>query len=195
MNFILFSESKIGIHSDIDIDCQIVPIVFVPTILKQENGTNQAFINLDNNLNIQNVISNSTTETIFLVGFDLDENGEFMAHALKNYLISKNIDKKQILRMPLAEDGYIGICDFMDISGLMTLKLLQKDFSAILKKNNLPQIELIDFLALRYLDKKKGKSISLNSDNLNEKFNSLGTSTITFITNNLLKDEIYEISN
>lgn len=87
---VLFSESNIGVHSEYPIDCKIIPIVFIPTVKKVDEQY-EPFVNLDNNEKINGIIG---LENTYLIGFDLDENGEFMAQALRNYLLSKSISKR-----------------------------------------------------------------------------------------------------
>lgn len=182
-SYVLFSESKIGFHSVVNIDCTIIPLAFVPNI-KTNKGNFYPYINLDKNLQIKKILT--IQDMIFLIGFDLDENGEFMSHALKNYLLEKGINEKNIIRTPLTEEGYIGFNSFLDIEKYVIYRSLQKEFSLKLKKENLGSMGLVDFLSLKYLEKKKGKMIE--TEKLTEKINVEGTSTITFVTNNLLRD-------
>lgn len=179
---ILFSESNIGIHNKYSTDCKIIPIVFIPTVNKNGN-IYKPFINLDDNNLIRSLLEKENT---YLIGFDLDENGEFMAQALKNYLISKNIDEANIIRTPLTEDGYIATSDFLNINDYCKYRYFQDIFQKKMKKMKLPLMSIMDLLALRYLIKQKGKKIEFSK--LENTINLNGTSTITFITNNLLKE-------
>lgn len=186
---ILFSESIIGFHSKIDTHCEIIPLSFIPQIKEKENGGLYPFVNIDKIKRVEQLINDykSGIKITFLIGFDLDENGEFMAQALRNYLISKSVRKDDIIRTPLTEDGYLSVNKFLDIADYIKFRKLQKDFSLMLKENKVGDINIIELLSLKYLDKKKGKYIELES--LKNSINLEGTSTVTFITNNLLHEE------
>lgn len=181
---VLFSESNIGVHSEYPIDCKIIPIVFIPTVKKVDEQY-EPFVNLDNNEKINGIIG---LENTYLIGFDLDENGEFMAQALRNYLLSKSISKENIIRTPLIEDGYIATTDFLNINDYAKYRYYQDIFIKGLKKEKLPVMSIMDFLALRYLTIKKGKPVEMAK--IEKSVNLNGTSTITFITNNLLKEGV-----
>ena len=183
---ILFSESILGFHSKTEEDCQMIPLVFIPEIKKDETGKYFAYINLSNNQKIKPIFNESIENIFFLLGYDLDENGEFMAHALKNFLISKGVNENQIIRTPLTEDGYIAISDFLNIEKFLEYKIIDKEFQSEIKKSLGFNMTINDVLSLVYLDRKKGKTLSLDGDGLNEKINLQGTSTITFVTNQLL---------
>jgi len=184
---ILFSESNLGFHSKTEQNCQVIPLVFIPEIKKDESGKYFAYINLSNNQKIKPLFNEGIVEDgIFLLGYDLDENGEFMAHALKNFLISKGVKENQIIRTPLTENGYIATSDFLNIDKFLEYKIIDKEFQNEIKKNLGFNMTFNDVMSLVYLDRKKGKTLSLDGDGLHEKINLQGTSTITFVTNQLL---------
>lgn len=177
----LFSESDIGYHSKSVIDCEIIPLVFIPKIIKKNNDF-FPYADLKNNTDLLDAIARGKT---FLIGFDLDENGELMAHSLKNFLIEKGIKQEDIIRTPLTEDGYIATNSFLDISGYAKFRYYQEEFLKELRRAKLPRMTIMDLLALKYLNEKKGKDMVLSNY---KKINFNGTSTVTFITNNLLKE-------
>lgn len=79
----------------------------------------------------------------------------------------------------------MAISDFLDISDYCKFLYYQKKLINILKKEKLNSVPMgiLDILAIKYLDTKRGKNIDL--DSLKETLNVEGTSTITFIVNNI----------
>lgn len=51
--------------------------------------------------------------TYFFIGTDFDREGNGMAVILLNELIKNDVEKKQIVRVPLTEFGFIGISEFL----------------------------------------------------------------------------------
>ena len=187
MNIILISESTVGYHSDTKEDnVKIIPYVFIPTIkeINQEIKINASCNNDEIKKAIEYYASNK--DTVFFLGYDLDENGEYMAQAFRNFLLDKKVKKEDIYRTPLTEKGYVAVTDFLDISDYIKFRYLQEKFIKELRKEENLRISVLNFLSLKYLVEKKGQKI--NFDKLEGKFNLEETSTITFIVNNLLKE-------
>lgn len=181
---ILLTESDIGFHSKIDLECKIIPMAFVPQVIMNENGELKPYINLSSNKHLSKYIKEyKKGSDKFYIGFDLDENGEFMAHALREYLISSKIDDVDILRIPLTEDGYIVKTEFLDISDYIKFRYYQQDWTSILKQNKLENMSIFEIFSLKFLMKGKGKDLNLDDSSLDINFE--GTNTITFITNSI----------
>lgn len=104
------------------------------------------------------------------IGYDVDENGEFMAYSLKNSL-KKTFNIEKIFRTPLTEKGYIMFNDFPDISDLIEIKKKERIF---MKKQKALKISPLGFR----------KTIALNEleKNIKKRFTPKnGTSTFTYI--------------
>ena len=105
------------------------------------------------------------------IGYDADDNGEFMAYALKNSLI-KVFPEEKIFRTPLVEKNYLVFNDFPDISDFLKIKKTERIFiKEQLNKKILP-------LGIR-------KTITLKElKNIENKYfepKHEGTSTFTYI--------------
>lgn len=187
MKTYLICESTIGYHSETNEDnCDIIPFVFIPTVSKSHTGL-EVYVNCKNiqiNDAIKEYINNKSV--VFLLGYDLDENGELMAQALKNYMLSQGVKKEDIIRTPLTENGYVASLSFLDISEYITFRHHQDVFMKELRKKHNKRIGILDFLSIKYLVEKKGQKI--NFDKLENSLNLDKTSTITFVVSNLIKE-------
>lgn len=174
---LLIAESTIGYHSMSNKYVQEYALVFIPKII-EENGKYKAVINLENNETMKEIlIEYEKGNCRILLGFDLDENGELMAQALRDYLLSKQVNRNDLIRMPLTEDGYIAMCDFLDISDYLRYRYLQQKFTNSIKKIK-SKLNIRQILSLKYLHIRKQKTIHLEE---NTEINLKGTSTFTYL--------------
>ncbi len=188
MKTFLIAESNIGYHSQVEDDsCEVVSFVFIPNI-KKEKDTFKAHTTI-NNQKILDVVDYCLSEkdSIILIGYDLDENGELMAQAMREYLITRGISNENILRTPLTEDGYVVSVDFLDIQDYMKFRYYQNLFLKRLSLKKLSKLSVLDFLSIKYLFEKANKKIELEKIE-NKIINLNKTSTMTFVVNNLIKD-------
>ncbi len=192
---VLISESQIGIHSETPQDCEVIPFVFIPTI-KLKDGVFHLGINVKNERILELINSyNQGKEITFLLGYDLDENGELMAQALRNFFIKNNINSNDIHRTPLTEEGYIAVIDFLDINNLIKFNYYQREFLKVLKNNKIKSINFFELNSIIKLNAiytstlTENKSGGIVFEKLVERIDTNKTSTITFVTNNLIKGD------
>lgn len=189
---VLISESDIGIHSIAHTqDCEVIPFVFIPQIKKTEEDKYYVTINIKNERILELVKHYQTNKEVsFFLGYDLDENGELMAHAVKNFLIENGIQEIDIFRTPLTEEGYLAVSDFLNIDSLLKFHYVQRKFQAELKEKKIPTMGILELLSIGSLDNKKGKELDLGVLEEKKLIDTNKTSTITFVVNNLQKEEI-----
>lgn len=174
---LLIAESIIGYHSMSNKYVQEYALVFIPRIV-EEQGSYKAVINLENNETIKEILMEYVKGNCrILLGFDLDENGELMAQALRDFLLTKQVNKDDLIRMPLTEDGYIALCDFLDISDYLRYRYLQQKFTNLIKRIK-SKLNIRQILSLKYLYIRRGKTIHLEE---NAEVNLQGTSTFTYL--------------
>ena len=174
---LLIAESNIGYHSMNNKCIREYALVFIPKIV-EEKGKYKAVINLENNETMKEILEEySSGNCRILLGFDLDENGELMAQALRDFLLTKQVNKNDLIRMPLTEDGYIAMCDFLDISDYLRYRYLQQKLTNLTKKNK-SKLNIRQILSLKYLYMRRAKTIHLEE---NTEINLQGTSTFTYL--------------
>jgi 5S rRNA maturation endonuclease (ribonuclease M5) len=115
----------------------------------------------------------------FMLGYDLDENGQFLSYIIKNELINIGVDKEKILRTPLTEKNYILLTDDIDMTPYIEYR--KKDIRFIQKqreKNIKTPIGLLKAISLYYIQKYRNSVFKINTQ---------GTSTFTFLLKFLKK--------
>lgn len=174
---LLIAESTIGYHSMSNKYVQEYALVFIPKIV-EEKGKYKAVVNLENNETMKEILTEyGKGNCRILIGFDLDENGELMAHALRDFLLKHQVSENDLIRMPLTEDGYIAMCNFLDIDDYLRYRFLQQKFTLLAKKNK-SKLNIRQILSLKYLHIRKSKTIHLEE---NTEINLEGTSTFTYL--------------
>lgn len=187
--YIVIAESIIGSHrmnGDANTELTMHALTFLTRVEKvgegflvradiRENKTFRAVIDE------YNEYRRSGASVSILVSFDLDENGEIMAEALKDSLIDAGVDPFDLFRVPLTENGYVAIKEFADTTKYKNYLWHQQRVMERLKSKGLPEMGLLKITALSSLSKHKGRSfdVSMRPDIINPQ----GTSTATFIHN------------
>lgn len=191
--YILISESLIGTHSNHNLDeCVQSFCINIPINVKQSSHKKNDYINntslKDNDvfLDVVNCYKENNAKGVkvyFLVGFDADIQGEYMANVFKDELLEAGIDEKIIFRMPFADGGYVALQDFKSVQAYIDYKGLEADFLNLLRRYNMKneaQLPLMNFRKILAI-----KELALNADKDFIVENNDGNSTFTFILNTL----------
>ena len=113
--YILISESLIGTHSNHNLkECVQSFCINIPINVKQSSDQKDSYINntslKDNDvfvdvMNCYKENNSNGVKVYFIIGFDADIQGEYMANVFKDELLEAGIDEKMIFRMPFADGG------------------------------------------------------------------------------------------
>lgn len=123
-------------------------------------------------INLKKVFNNNLT---ILIGYDLDENGQFLAEILKNELLKIKISEENIFRTPLTEKNFIVFDEFIDLSKYMKYRKLDVNFIKEQKKRGVKnKLGLLKVIGISFLLKRKNAYFKPNN----------GTSTFTFLYKN-----------
>lgn len=192
--YFLISESLIGSHCSNELEEEVFFFdMSIPVNVKFDQ-TEGRFINnttLEENKHFKNIIkkyneNKDKAQIFFLVGFDVDIQGEYMANVLRDELLKQEIDINTIFRTPLMDGEYLAIQEFKSIDSYLNYKGLELKFAMFLRqynsknKKNIPIMSFRKLLSLKKLSQEKGKNFAVK--------NNQGTSTFTYITNRLNKD-------
>ena len=194
--YILISESLIGTHSNHNLkECVQSFCINIPINVKQSSDQKDSYINntslKDNDvfIDVMNCYKENNSNGVkvyFIIGFDADIQGEYMANVFKDELLEAGIDEKMICRMPFADGGYVALQDFKSVQAYIDYKGLEADFLNFVKRYNtkneanLPLMNFRKILAI--------KELSQNADEDFNVENNDGNSTFTFIVNTLSKN-------
>lgn len=189
--YFLISESLVGAHlvEEQNADEKITTYSMSFPINTKFNTQNKKY---ENNTSISNMedflilikdyeIAKSKGHTVyFLIGFDGDSQGEYMANILRNELLKHQVGTEQIFRTPFLDDSYITICDFKNIDDFLFYHGINQEFINILKsKKVFATMSIKQALSLyRLVTAPKNKEFEVINNN--------GTNTFTYITNSLL---------
>lgn len=204
--YILISESEVGAHAKLDSteDFIVFKMTFIPKVIHDsEKDTYTPYVNLINNKSFKEIVRNYRMNKQYssikiLVGFDADENGEFMAQALQQQLLLAGVKVIHMFRTPLTEDGYMAITPFLNIDRFCKFQYLQNKFMDGLRKRGLKPKGFRKLLSLEILHSrnkaKEDKVFNLNLEKAEEKntINLNGTSTYTYIHNMLNEGDLNE---
>lgn len=174
---IFFTESEIGVHRKMPQDkTEIVHILagtFLPSfnLLKKEWFFDGSIV--ISAMKIYEQALQKGYRVNFLIGYDLDENGEFMALTLKRSLVGRGISPDSIYRTPLCEKGYIGIMPFCDISSYERYRTRDLRFQESLMNKKIDRIGLLKAMSLYFLSKNRGKEILIKNE-------GISTSTVVY---------------
>lgn len=113
------------------------------------------------------------------IGYDVDDNGEFMAYSLRNRLIEQGFSKNKIFRTPLTEKGYIMFNDFPDIEDFLKIKKQEINFFNLQIKNKIKPLGIRKTISLYELQHYKDNFFIPNNN---------GTSTFTYLYKSLKKE-------
>jgi len=109
----------------------------------------------------------------FLLGYDLDENGEFLSNVIENELIKLKINQQNIIRTPATEKNFILIKEKINIDKYLFFRKKDVEFITKQKENGIKKpIGLLKAIALYILYKKAGSFFKVNTN---------GTSTFTYL--------------
>lgn len=188
-HYIVIAESIVGSHR-IDGGTHADISMYALTFLTRIDKVKDRFIvraELKENKTFQAIVSEylrlceQGVSTQILVSFDLDENGEIMAEAMKDALLHAKIDPFDVFRVPLTENGYVAIKEFSDTSQYKEFLWHQQRFMQRLVAKGIPRIGFFKIFTLASLVKHRGKTfdIARRPDIINPE----GTSTATFVHN------------
>lgn len=191
--FILFSESTIGVHSpssNTSEEYHVIPVVF-PVRVKKVNDKILYTTSLTQNkfflhgvFLYKKKIQLGEKATI-VVGHDVDDKGEAMASCMKQSLLEAGIPEQDIKRIPLTSNGYIEVKKFIDTSGYKEFIHIDQEFRKVLAKAGIKKnVGIIKAVALASVLKNKGKRLKIDQE---DGINIQGTSSVTFVTRDLLK--------
>ena len=128
-------------------------------------------------------------ETDILIGFDMDDAGELMSHAMLACLLEHDIPYENIIRMPFCENGFVVFSDFVDISDYIKYRDIQNSFMEKLRKEGVSPLGIRKAYALDFMEKfKRNKGADIKVEKA-KSINPQGTSTYTYVTRYLLKWE------
>lgn len=191
--FILISESLVASHSNHELNQKVVIFdMKIPLNVKQteEPGIYQNNTKLSDNEVFKEILKtrdealvNGYEKVYFLVGFDVDLQGEYMASVLREELLSAGIDDDAIFRMPFVEDEYIMLQEFRPVEDFINYKGLEADFSAAIKRHNKSNNDNLPFMSFRKL--MSLKILSEKKDSTFQIINNEGNSTFTYIINRM----------
>jgi hypothetical protein len=191
--YILISESLIGTHSNHNLDeCVQSFCINIPINVKQSSNQKDSYINntslKDNNvfvdvINCYKKNNSNGVKVYFIIGFDADIQGEYMANVFKDELLEAGIDEKIIFRMPFAEGGYVALQDFKSVQAYIDYKGLEADFLSFVKRYNMKNEASLPLMNFRKILAIKELALNADKDFIVE--NNDGNSTFTFIVNTL----------
>ena len=191
--YILISESLIGTHSNHNLDeCVQSFCINIPINVKQSSNQKDSYINntslKDNNvfvdvINCYKENNSNGVKVYFIIGFDADIQGEYMANVFKDELLEAGIDEKMIFRMPFAEGGYVALQDFKSVQAYIDYKGLEADFLSFVKRYNMKNEASLPLMNFRKILAIKELALNADKDFIVE--NNDGNSTFTFIVNTL----------
>ena len=176
--YILFSESNVGMHRPDEKleDFVIVAGTFIPYLEGSKwYGSEKLMLRAMSSVHIAKV---EGYKVYFLIGYDMDENGEFMSIAIRNSLLAYDgISEDDIFRTPLTEKGYLGITDFIEVEKYQKYRKLDLYFHQYMKIKFGQKIGLLKAMTLYFLRKNRGKLFKVNRK---------GSSTATIVHNALI---------
>lgn len=191
--YILISESLVGTHSEnpdfeniryfemkipVNVNFNIKDSKYKNNTSLQKNST---FLDM---LDFYNECQKKLYNVYFLVGFDIDLQGEYMSITLRDNLIRAGIDEKIIFRIPFYEGNYLAVQEFRNIQEFLEYKGIDAEFQREIKEYNkgVSEDEKLDVMSI-----KKMMSIIDLHENRGKKFkvNRFGNSTFTYLTNKL----------
>jgi|GEM_PF-1916609 hypothetical protein len=194
--YILISESLIGTHSNHNLDeCVQSFCINIPINVKQSSDQKNSYINntslKDNDVFVDAVNcykenNSNGVKVYFIIGFDADIQGEYMANVFKEELLEAGIDGKIIFRMPFADGGYVALQDFKSVQAYIDYKGLEADFLNFIKRYNMKNEVSLPLMSFRKI--LAIKELALNADKDFVVENNDGNSTFTFILNTLSKN-------
>lgn len=185
-HFILISESDVGVHSKDEngeqLPFTIIALSFYPNVKKENSEI--LFVPPDKNDKFIHLIQlyhrlQAEYDVKVMLGYDLDLMGELMSCSLKEALLLKGVNEKDIYRTPLTEKGYIAFSAFSDCSKHKRYLYLQDQFLIKQKKQNSHKV--VGFqkaIALDVLHKYKGRKSLVDT----EISSASGTSIITVVS-------------
>lgn len=187
--YIVIAESIVGSHR-IDGGTHADISMYAMTFLTRVEKENDRFIvraELKENKTFQSILDEylrfvgQGISTQILVSFDLDENGEIMAEAVKDALHQAGVDPFDVFRVPLTENGYVAIKEFSDTTQYKEFLWHQQRFMHRLVSKSIPRVGFFKIFALASLVKHRGKLFDIvrRPDIINPE----GTSTVTFVHN------------
>ncbi|MDD4969871.1 MAG: hypothetical protein PHT07_10630 [Paludibacter sp.] len=190
-HYIVIAESIIGSHR-MDGSTSTDLTMYALTYLSRIEKINNEYLvraELNDNKTFRAIIDEYVAyrqggaDVSVLVSFDLDENGEIMAEAMKDALIDAGVDPFDIFRVPLTESGYVAIKEFADTSKFKVYLWHQQRVMERLVSKGLPKMGLMKMSALLSLVKYRGRPFDIGGRP--DVINPDGTSTATFIHNYL----------
>lgn len=178
---IFFSESEIGIHRPKHFDKteEVIMIsgAFISNYTKEGTWSVPSKI-IEASVQNKKKFESSGYVVNFLIGYDLDENGELMSHALRDALIANGIPPDSIYRTPLAENGYLGIMPFGTIDAYKEFRKKDVQFQKRNFQKTKRKLGILKVIALYFLQKNRGKKIKIKNS---------GNSTVTVVFNEMQK--------
>jgi len=192
MEYILVSESKIGVHSKNNKGERtpffVFSTSFIPSV--ENNSGVLSFSMSKNNSAFLEIVSlckeNSETNFTIMIGFDLDLAGEAMSTAFRNAILLENLKNLKIIRTPLTQQGYILFKPFLENEQYKKYLYLQRKFLDFQKKNGFSKpAGFQKIISMELLSKYKNKKTQLDS-NIST---ASGTSTVTVVSKFLESSE------
>lgn len=179
--YILFSESTIGIHRVKDMQEEYIVLsgTFIPTFSALSGWSFKGRI-VQDALDHKEIYESRGYKVYFLVGYDLDENGEFMATVLRNALLDAGVEKNSVFRTPLTENGYISICDFLNIEKYIKYRSHDVQFQNEVFHTLKKRIGILKTMGLLFLRKHSGREMHITRK---------GNSTATVVYKNLTQNK------
>ena len=188
--YFLISESTTGAHlvESVENDEKITTYSMNIPLNVKFDESEKKYINNTNILRMSEfkelladykIAKSNNHEVYFLIGFDGDGQGEYMASVLREALLECDIPNDKIFRTPFVEDEYFTGCVFKYIDDFLHFNGLNQEFMNYLKIKKMKVLTINQALAINKL--------ATTAKN-NKEFivvNNSGTSTFTFITNYL----------
>lgn len=192
---ILISESQMAAHNAFPdkIDLCFISMNIPLNIKRNENFYTNGTQNLDNKefaeiMHKYNSNKDKYKNIYIWIGFDADEQGEYMAMTLRDILVKNGISETQLLRTPFCSDKYIIAQDFKDMQAFLNFKGLEREFINYVRAHNAKcRKHLPTNLSLKKLISIRKLSNNANTNPKNPKtfkvLSNTENNTVTYITN------------
>jgi len=193
ITYLLFSESDIGIHKKKSNDEVVIlfSLRFPPKVVSKKSSFGDVLLHFKNNLakndtyskalaTYESLVSSPDNHIKVLLGFDSDETGEAMAISLKENLIRDGVNRLDIIRMPLSENGYIVVRKHSKSEQYKKFLSLQEDLMKRLRRKKIKRSGgFAKIISLLTIIKHKNITLPFRHKGV---VDTHGTSTATVIT-------------
>ena len=199
--YIVVSESSLGSHTNVpNLEHFIFYSMTIPlNLLQDKESEEKKYKNntkLGENAKLLDMASKYAElkkkydNVYFLIGFDADIQGEYMAYALKEALLLEGVKENDIFRMPFCATHYLVLAEFKDMQNYMDFKGLEREFTEYIKRHNKKNGTKLPYLSLnKVLGMEKIYSYAKNKKQVRV-LNNEKTNIFTYIVNHLQKEPL-----